>query len=61
MSFSLSLLSVFDSPPKMLPLSILGEKGGKFLFSLEALLGKANSQMYKTKKGKDRECFPGWF
>lgn len=55
-SFSLSLLSVFNSPLKMLPLWVFleVETDGKFLFSLEAVIGKANSKMYKTKKGKEK-------
>lgn len=37
----------------MLPLCIL-ERDDKVLFSLEAVIGKANSKLYKTKKGKEK-------
>lgn len=55
-SFSLSLPSVFNSPPKMLPLwgFLEVEMDGKFLFSLEAVIRKASSKMYRTKKGKEK-------
>lgn len=46
---------MFNSPPKTLPLCILEvERDGKVLFSLEAVIGKANSKTYKTKKGKEK-------